>query len=133
MLLAASLIVLILLVTGGRLPELGNGPSWTPAAEAQLPADRPSPPQPGADQPFLPGDSARNVSGGSVNLRRTPGYLNKPPGDVITVIEADAVVTVQRGPQLEDGLRWWHVRAGDAEGWMAERSSQGLVLMAPAG
>lgn len=134
-LLAASLALLILLVTGGRLPDLGNGPSWTPAAEpataAQPIVATPDPAQRSEDRPFLPGDPARNVSGGSVNLRWTPGYLSKPAGDVIAIVAADAMVTVLGGPQLADGLQWWNVRSGSSEGWMAERSSQGLVLLAP--
>lgn len=129
-----SLFLLLLLFTGGELPTLHQGPSWTPPPPLPTPSATPAtthaPPQRGAEFPFLPGDAVQNASGGLVNLRRSPGYRNKPEGDVIATIPAGTTGTVVGGPQMADGLRWWQVNFPDyGEGWMAEYSSSGLVLL----
>lgn len=116
----------VLAVSGGQLPELGQGPSWTPPAPGAVEpaqADR----QPGAA--LAAGDLAVNASAGEVRLRRTPGFQNKPADDVITTIPAGAQGEVIDGPQAADGLQWWLVRFSGKEGWMAERSSQGVLLL----
>lgn len=127
-----SFLFLIVITTGGQLPQFGNGPSWTPPAvapdqsvrtEVQVPSTRTE------DRPFLPGDRVRNVSGSSVNLRRTPGYQNKAPSDVILTIPADDSGVLLKGPEGADGLRWWQVEFAGSIGWMAERSSRGVLLL----
>ncbi|MEZ4767036.1 MAG: hypothetical protein R2844_01245 [Caldilineales bacterium] len=114
------------LVTGGNLDEFRAGPSWTPAPQVgtSAPADRP------ADQAFANGDRVAVAYAGSVNLRRTPGFQNKPENDTLRTVSEGALGTVTGGPVDVDGLRWWQVRFGVDEGWMAERSSQGRVLLA---
>lgn len=133
-LIGSTLVVLAFLVTGGQLPSFDRNPSWTPGADAVLDVQAPVAGTPAPlrsqDRPFLPGDSVRNTSGGAVNLRRTPGYLNKGGDDVIVVVPADQLGEVLNGPELVDGLPWWHVQIGDNVGWMAERSSRGIVLLA---
>lgn len=128
-----SILILVVLATGGQLPDLDQGPSWTPPPAAAIaPAGMASGIERLEDQPFLPGDAIQNVSGGRVNLRQTPGFHNKPADDVIAVLEAGDVATMVAGPEQADGLRWWLVRYGTAEGWMAERSNSGKVLLGPA-
>lgn len=120
----------VLAVSGGQLPDLGQGPSWTPpapGAEGPAQAER----QPAAA--LAVGDLAVNASAGEVRLRRTPGFQNKPADDVITTVPAGAQGEVIDGPQAADGLQWWLVRFGGKEGWMAERSSQGILLLDRAG
>ncbi len=79
------------------------------------------------------GGQAEVVSGVGVRMRRTPGYKNKPAGDVIVVVPPQSVMDVVGGPREVDGLRWWRVRWQGKEGWMAEYSARGLQLLAPAG
>jgi hypothetical protein len=67
-----------------------------------------------------------------VNLRQTPGFQSKPAEDVIAVLRAGELATVLEGPEQADGLRWWRVRSNQVEGWMAERSNSGKVLLGPA-
>ena len=120
-----SLALAVLIVSGGQIPNLGSEGSWTPPPLAQDVAaeDRPS------DVRFAPGDSVVNASAGPVNIRRSPGFQNKPADDVIVAVPAGSQGAVLEGPQPGDGLLWWKVRFGDQEGWMAEQSSRGLLLL----
>jgi len=102
----------------------------TPAPAQTLPPDLPTP-VPG-DWTFKPGDVARNVNNGPVNLRRSPGYRNKPANDRIALVPAKATVTILSGPAQADGLIWWFVQWKNRKGWMAERRASGAPLLAPA-
>ena len=65
-----------------------------------------------------------------VNLRRTPGYVNKnDQDDVITKIPSGATVGLLDGPQKADGLNWWHVDWNGYQGWIAETTSSGRTIM----
>lgn len=66
-----------------------------------------------------------------VNLRYTPGYLNKPGNDVITRISSGSVIEITGGPEQFDGLIWWYVLWDGHEGWVAEYSASNLLLIAP--
>jgi len=117
-------------------PELNVGPSpaWTPPAVAAAPIDAPAPPSvQGAEQRLAVGRRGQVISAAAVNLRRTPGYLNKPAGDVLGTVLRGATVDIIGGPQSVDNLTWWQVRAGDREGWMAETRANGdsLLQLAP--
>jgi hypothetical protein len=122
-----SAAALILAVSGGQLPELGSGPSWTPPAPNAAEPVQATSPQTTAS--FAAGNLVVNASSGQVRLRKTPGFQNKPADDVITTVTAGAQGEIMDGPQDSDGLRWWRVRFGNQEGWMAERSSQGILLL----
>lgn len=67
-----------------------------------------------------------------MNLRQTPGFQSKPAEDVIAVLQAGELATVLEGPEQADGLRWWRVQFKQNEGWIAERSNSGKVLLGPA-
>lgn len=121
-----SLVIVIEVVSGGELPSLRPQASWTPAP---LQAESPGQPQPSAAEGFSAGRQVVNANSGPVNLRRTPGYQNKPPDDVITAVPSGASGTLIAGPQEVDGLTWWQVRFGEDEGWMAERSKSGVLLL----
>lgn len=121
-----SLAVLLAALTGGNLDEFRPGPSWTPGA----PAAQVSPASQPGDLSLGSGVPVAVVYDGGVNLRRTPGYQNKPAGDSLKTIASGAQGVVVTGPEDVDGLRWWKVRFGGDEGWMAERSSQGRLLLA---
>ncbi|MBE2233475.1 MAG: hypothetical protein IAE85_08280 [Anaerolinea sp.] len=128
LLIIACLAGLALVMSGGRLPALGNEASWTPPP-AGAPAAVASVAAPAGSGAFALGEAVRNANAGPVNLRRSAGYQNKPAGDVIAAVPAGQMGEISGGPQEADGLVWWRVRFGDLEGWMAERSSQGVTLL----
>ena len=73
-----------------------------------------------------------------VNLRKSAGYMGKPPADKIGEIPEGAAGTVMAGPQQADGLAWWQVRTQDADGrpvtgWAAQADAEGNLLLAAAG
>lgn len=133
----------------------GPGQVWTPPPATPLPpvatapptiaaADTPAAPPEGEATPvtpdfpippgphtFQPGDSARNVNDGPVNLRRSPGYLNKPANDRIGLAPAGDQVLILEGPRAADDLIWWRVRWQEIEGWMAESRASGGRILAP--
>lgn len=71
---------------------------------------------------------------GIVNLRRTPGFKEKPANDVQYEIPAGSEVTVLGGPQTVDGLTWWQVRftsqfSNRFDGWLAATKASGEPLL----
>lgn len=67
---------------------------------------------------------------GEVNLRRSPGYVNKnDQDDVIVKIPSGATVKLLEGPQKTDGLDWWYVEWNEYKGWIAERTGSGRTIM----
>jgi hypothetical protein len=70
-----------------------------------------------------------NVNNGPVNLRRTPGYKNKPASDRIALVPAGARVQILTGPAKADGLIWWYVEWNGQQGWMAEARASGAPLL----
>lgn len=126
----ACLALLVVAVSGGRLPDLGGAAvSWTPPAASGAEAPPASPPPATGAGRFAAGDAVQNINPGPVNLRQSPGFQNKPASDVIMAVPAGAVGTVVAGPEQVDGLVWWRVRFGEREGWMAESSSRGVALL----
>jgi hypothetical protein len=84
--------------------------------------------------PLQPGEAVRNISAHNVNLRRTPGYRNKPASDVVGTVPPGAVMTVLAGPAAADGLTWWQVRHAPPgrthEGWIAQTGPTGEAFVA---
>ncbi len=103
-------------------------PAPSPVPTINLPPGLPTP-VPG-QWTFQPGDMAINVNDGPVNLRKTPGYQNKPVSDRIALVPAGARVRVLYGPALADGLIWWYVDWSGRQGWMAERRASGVAMLA---
>ena len=69
-----------------------------------------------------------------VNLRRSPGYLNKPINDVITAVPAGAELNLLSGSsRTDDGLIWWRVayegNSQRREGWLAQFSPTAIPLL----
>lgn len=93
-----------------------------------------SPQPPSASPNYLQvGKSARVTnSAQEVNMRRTSGYQNKPRRDVVVRVPSGTNVNIVGGPASSDNLTWWYVRWGAYEGWMAEYSSGGRLLLEPA-
>lgn len=120
------------------LAELqGNGVVWTP------PPYTPTPTAVAADEAvtvmgtstrFAPQQRVRNLTNSRVNVRATPGYLSKPAGDVIGVLEPGATVVVSGENQAADNLTWWYVQATLADGrtvvgWVAEATASGVQIL----
>jgi hypothetical protein len=116
--------------------------SWTPPPPS-TPAPTDTPTLPSASTPlpyptptggpftFQQGDTAVNVANTAVNLRKTPGYLNKPASDRIGLVPAGDTVTILGGPTEMDGLIWWLVDWQGQVGWMAETRASGGRILAP--
>jgi hypothetical protein len=112
-------------------PTFTPEPTFTPTVQARptvaLPVDLPTP-LPG-NWTFQPGDVAVNVNTGPVNMRRSPGYKNKPASDRIALVPAGARVRILTGPARADGLIWWYVDWNGKQGWMAENRASGKPLL----
>lgn len=72
----------------------------------------------------------------TINVRRAPGYKNKPGDDLLGVIPQGTRANVLEGPAMADDLRWWRVNSSvtggiPVEGWVAETAPGGKVLLSP--
>ena len=67
----------------------------------------------------------------NVNIRQSPGHLNKPRHDIVVTVPSAAIVEIIGGPQQSDNLTWWLVRWGDWQGWMAEYTVGNRQILAP--
>lgn len=130
----------VLGISGSTIADLrdNSGPVWTPppptptpatelAQSRQLSTDR-------SQYKFLIGDSAQNIATGLVRIRQSPGTRDKPESDIITRAQPGDVFAIVDGPEQADGLLWWKVRYGTAEGttiegWMAEATANGIAIM----
>lgn len=118
---------------GDLLRPAGQQPAPPPPDPKPVPKPQP-PPQPPTGA-FKIGDSAITVE--IANLRRTPGFQNKPATDILYEIPTQSAVTIINGPEAADGLVWWNVRfkssLGNAfNGWLAQAKSSGTPLLSPA-
>lgn len=114
---------------------------WVAATKASgepvlVAGSAPAPPQPPVTPPpsgkFQPGQ--RVYAASALNLRRTPGYANKPAEDVLVEAPQGAALSILAGPQKADDLAWWQVRYTDGggrnlDGWAAETSAKGVDLL----
>ncbi len=132
--------VLILVVAGTYIAARGwshaAGPTrWHPVTPTPTPEITPSPtPSPTPTPPpegLYVGGKAKVVGRVGVRMRKTPGYKGKPADDVIIIVPPNTVLEVLDGPKEADALRWWRVRWGTHEGWMAEFSARGTRLLQP--
>jgi hypothetical protein len=108
-------------------PLLTAGPAPAPVEPPTPPV--PTPPTPAPGGKFQPGQ--RVYAATFLNLRSSPGYVNKPASDVLVEAPFGAAMTVLGGPQKADDLTWWQVRFTDGsgrsfDGWAAEASSRGV-------
>jgi murein DD-endopeptidase MepM/ murein hydrolase activator NlpD len=106
----------------------------------QLLSKQAPPPPPPVQTPifntYRMGDAVCNLSAADVNIRKSPGYRNKPADDVVALVPSKALLRLVDGPREADGLHWWRVQGQvvdrTLEGWMAEVSPAGMRLLAPA-
>ena len=85
-------------------------------------------------QPIKVGDNAKTLD--VTNLRKTPGYQNKPDSDILYAIPAQSEIAVLAGPNTADGLVWWNVRFTSSQGntfsgWVADAKASGTPLLSP--
>lgn len=104
-------------------------PESTPASDATPASALPTPAGP---QTFQAGDTAMNINDGAVNLRKTPGFQNKPASDRIALVPQGDRLLIVGGPVEADGLVWWNVEWQGQNGWMAETRASGGRILAPA-
>lgn len=71
--------------------------------------------------------SIANVN--AVRLRRSPGYAGKADADIMRFMAQGEQAVVKDGPQKRDGLCWWLVEYQGLQGWVANHSSGGTVLL----
>jgi len=65
-----------------------------------------------------------------VNLRKSPGYVSKDDAvDVVTKIPAGAYLEILEGPRPADNLQWWRVSWNGYEGWIAEKTGSGRIIL----
>ncbi|HSN77187.1 MAG TPA: hypothetical protein VL334_19120 [Anaerolineae bacterium] len=86
---------------------------------------------------FRRGDQVEIIYPEAVNIRRSPGHVNKPAGDVLAAVASGTVMKVVGGPRMINGLRWWQLEYRNSTGrvitgWMTEVRTTGEVILAPA-
>ena len=71
---------------------------------------------------------------GYLNVRQSPGYVNKPGSDVIAQIVLGTPVTLLDAPTNADGLTWWSIQSvaeggQSVTGWVADTDPSGMALL----
>ncbi len=114
----------------------GGDPAWSPppitptAVVTPLPAAALA----AVSARFSAGQTVRNGTNSRVNIRATPGYLGKPPTDVVGQLASGDTLVVLGESALADNLIWWRIRfvAPDGvavEGWVAEATASGVQIL----
>lgn len=82
-------------------------------------------------QPGIAVGGMAKVMHKSVRMRRSPGYIEKNDSiDSIHYMTTGDVVSVRGGPQQQDGLCWWLIEHAGYQGWTADHSQEGILLLA---
>lgn len=102
----------------------------TPASASPTAAPTPTP-APTRPPTMRVGGQARvvNVGDSTLRAREEPGLTTS--SRIVARFPDGSQVTVVEGPQEADGLTWWRVSGAEGEGWSAERSPDGVVLLEP--
>ena len=69
----------------------------------------------------------------TVNVRRTPGHLNKGSDDIVTTRQLGQTFSVISGPHASDGLDWYELDLGGQQGFVAEAVNGVTLLTADTG
>lgn len=65
-----------------------------------------------------------------VALRRSPGYKTKNDDyDILAEIPAGQNVVILDGPEIVDELSWWFVSWRGHQGWVAEKTGSGKIIL----
>ena len=68
----------------------------------------------------------------AVNVRRTPGYLDKPSNDVCGGVKEGDRVWIAGYSVYKDNICWWKIEIGGncgGEGWIGETRNTGDTLL----
>ena len=91
----------------------------------------PGPGTPSFDcQPGIAAGKTINVVHDSVRMRHSPGYVEKDDTkDSKHYMKTGDKVVIKDGPQIKDGLCWWLVEHNGYQGWTADHSREGRLLL----
>ena len=73
---------------------------------------------------FKNGDTVQIIVEGPVNIRRTPGHINKPLDDIITECEKGFRFQINGERKHKDGICWWKIK-GLNNAWIAQNDQNG--------
>jgi hypothetical protein len=121
---AAGMTILLADGTPGATLALGESPLPTVTPFAL------STPTPSLCQPGIEIGKTINVVYPKVRMRHSPGYVNK--NDVVDTkhyLQTGDQVTVVNGPEINDELCWWYIQHQQWQGWTADHSQQGRLLL----
>jgi hypothetical protein len=97
------------------------------------PTDTPIPPPGIATYNCQPGigiGKAVDVVYEAVRMRHSPGYVEKDDNvDTKHYMQTGDKVVVKGGPQIRDGLCWWFIEHEGLQGWTADHSREGRLLL----
>jgi hypothetical protein len=140
-----AMVVLALMPTGSSPPvQATPGGNWQTPAGTPIATYAPGIPTPTNStlvtsvgtvgfvcQPGIQAGGSAAVVYDSVRLRQSPGYFAKDDAeDTVHYLTKGDVVNVLGGPENQDGLCWWNLEYQGFVGWSADRSSDGIVLLA---
>jgi hypothetical protein len=95
----------------------------TPAQDTPVPieASTQSPQAPAGDGTLAPGQAARVMAGGGLNMRD----VASTKGTLLGRVPQGAVVTIVAGPSQADNYTWWQIDNGSGQvGWVAAGSPE---------
>jgi hypothetical protein len=135
---AVGVIILILFIAFLLLALSPDQPSSPPA-----PTSSPTPtPEPlegtpastttasGSCQKGIAVDKSVDVVYTGVRVRQSAGYVNKNDAqDTIHYLKTGDKAKVKAGPKKKDGLCWWKLEHDGVEGWTADHSRTGRLLL----
>lgn len=82
-------------------------------------------------QPGIEIGKTINVVYPRVRMRYSPGYVNKNDFvDTKHYLQTGDQVAVLNGPEINDNLCWWFIQHQQWQGWTADHSQQGRLLLA---
>jgi hypothetical protein len=66
----------------------------------------------------------------AVRMRHSPGYVEKDDRiDTKHYLQTSDKVVVKGGPEIKDGLCWWLIEHEGLQGWTADHSREGRLLL----
>jgi hypothetical protein len=104
------------------------GPSPTPEPVEGTSASTPTTPYP-CEKGIEVGKTVNVVYTG-VRVRKSAGYVTKNDAqDTIHYLKTGDKAAVKAGPTMKDGLCWWKIEHEGVEGWTADHSRTGRLLL----
>ena len=119
----------VLVVTPGSPVASGTQPEAPLTSATDTPI--PPPGTPSFDcQPGIQVGKTVHVVYPAVRMRLSPGYVEKDDEvDTKHYMETDDRIADKGGPQIKDGLCWWLVEHEGYQGWTADHSREGRLLL----